>query len=73
MPFDKPRDPDRIPQVLEAIRREWVLKPDLRLGQLIVNLFRINTDTPTEEEGRRLFSVEDETLLDWLERDQRSD
>lgn len=67
-----PRDPDRIPLVLEAIEREWRRNPDLRLTQLIVNLLRMNTNTPTEEEGRRLFNVEDEVLLRWLEDDQPS-
>ena len=67
-----PRDPDRIPLVLEALEREWRRNPDLRLAQLIVNLLRVNTTTSTEEEGRRLFNVEDSTLLEWLERDQQS-
>ena len=32
------RDPKRIPEVLEAIRKAWEASPDLRLGQLIMNL-----------------------------------
>lgn len=34
------RNPDRIPIVLEEIRKTWELTPDLRLGQLIVNMAR---------------------------------
>ena len=50
-PWNAPRDPDRIPQVLEAIEHEWRKDPDIRLGQMLVNLVRIHTDTATEEEG----------------------
>jgi len=32
------RNPDRIDSVLAAIKHAWVLQPDLRLGQLIVNM-----------------------------------
>ena len=32
------RDPDRIPEVLGALRRAWLAHPDYRLGQLILNL-----------------------------------
>jgi hypothetical protein len=60
------RDPQRIPMILRAVEREWSKRPDTRLGQLLVNLLRVNTDTPTEEEGRRLFNIEDGQLLRWL-------
>jgi hypothetical protein len=30
-----PRNPERIPEVLEAIEEEWHEHPDLRLGQLL--------------------------------------
>jgi len=29
------RDPNRIPLVLEHLKREWEKQPDLRLGQLL--------------------------------------
>lgn len=55
------RDPDRIPKLLQAIRRVWVQEDsDLRLGQLLVNL--------SVEHGRSndLFYVEDDELMEWL-------
>ena len=32
------RDPTRIPALLHALEKAWVKHPDLRLGQLIVNV-----------------------------------
>ena len=32
------RDPERIPKVLEVVRRYWEKYPDLRLGQLVANM-----------------------------------
>jgi len=57
----KPRDPKRIPEVLEAIREYWEQNPDLRLGQIIAGIShdRHNTFDP--------FNLEDDTLLDSLE------
>lgn len=49
-----PRDPDRIPEALDEIRKTWERYPDLRLGQLMVIL--------CGESG--LFYVEDDDLLD---------
>jgi hypothetical protein len=34
------RDPARIDQVLEVLRKVWAEFPDLRLGQLLVNAIR---------------------------------
>ena len=51
--------------MLAAIEREWRKDPDLRLGQLLVNLLRRNT-LGKEDEGRALFAVEDGELLRWL-------
>ena len=34
------RDPNRIDQVIEAVKAEWKQVPDWRLGQLIVNISR---------------------------------
>ena len=55
------RNTDRIPVLLETIRRVWVQEgSDLRLGQLLVNL--------SVEHGRSndLFYVEDDELMEWL-------
>jgi hypothetical protein len=66
---DRPRwgrDPDRIPMILAALEREWRKDTDSRLGQLIVNLLRMNTNILREDEGKVLFNVEDGALLKWL-------
>lgn len=52
-----PRDPSRIPVILDEMRKVWEESPDLRLGQLIVNVI-----------GRKdPFMVEDDVLLDDLQ------
>jgi hypothetical protein len=60
------RDPERIALVLSAVEREWRKQPDTRLGQLVVNLLRMNTSILGEDEGKVLFSVADGQLLRWL-------
>lgn len=32
------RDPKRIEKVLAVLRARWLMTPDLRLGQLLINL-----------------------------------
>jgi hypothetical protein len=60
------RDPERIPLVLAAVERQWRRDPDARLGQVLVNLLRLNRNVPYEDEGRVLFNVEDGELLRWI-------
>ena len=60
------RDPERIQMILAAVERQWRKDPDARLGQVIVNLLRLNRNVPYEDEGRVLFNVEDGELLRWL-------
>ena len=50
------RDPDRIPIILSQIEMLWERYPDLRLGQLILNVFGKND----------FYGVEDEELVDRL-------
>jgi uncharacterized protein YihD (DUF1040 family) len=44
------RDPNRIPKMLDVIRRAWEMHPDYRLGQLLSNavadsdLFHVEDD-----------------------------
>lgn len=38
------RDPNRIPRILEALKRVWLGSPDQRLGQLLSNLAHPNSD-----------------------------
>lgn len=47
------RNPDRIPKILNEIEKIWQQYPDLRLGQLILNL----------EYRLPLYHVEDEELV----------
>lgn len=54
-----PRDPARIPVVLEEIRKIWVNKPDLRLGQII---------EIASLKGPSIFYIEDEELVKGLSR-----
>jgi|GEM_PF-4602362 len=56
-PHLKPRDPARIPAVLEVLRDVWSPHPDLRLAQLIVNA------AAKARPGTDVFFVEDEDLL----------
>lgn len=51
------RDPNRIPDVLSRLQTIWKKYPDLRLGQLITNVFR--TDG--------LYYLEDDKFIDALE------
>jgi hypothetical protein len=52
------RDPDRIPEILGLIEQVWRRHPDMRLGQLIVNLL--------DPRPNPIFAIEDETLRDRL-------
>lgn len=47
------RDPNRIPHILHEVQRVWEAFPDLRLGQLILNV----APDPT------LYYLEDEELV----------
>lgn len=48
------RDPKRIDEILNELREFWTANPDLRLGQLVVNV--VNPKVPSPE----VFYVEDE-------------
>lgn len=50
------RDPERIDRICELLRQTWHTVPDLRLGQLVVNLL-----------GNDPFYVEDDTTEQVLE------
>ena len=52
------RDPDRIPEILGLIEQVWRRHPDMRLGQLMVNLL--------DPKPNPIFTIEDETLRDRL-------
>jgi uncharacterized protein YihD (DUF1040 family) len=52
------RDPERIPLVLAALERRWSQEPDLRLGQLLVDLTR-----DLRSDSDPLFELSDGELL----------
>ena len=75
-----PRDPKRIPTILNRIKRIWEQQPELRLGQIIDNFLLYknwteNVDLVDKDENYRnftvlksqLFHVEDNELLEGLE------
>jgi len=49
------RDPKRIPKVLKEIQEIWETCPDLRLGQLLGNVF-----------GQEQYIVEDDDVITYL-------
>lgn len=51
------RDPKRIDRIIEVLKHKWKQYPDLRLGQLILNVF------PFED---KLYNLEDNEFLDLL-------
>ena len=50
------RDVNRIPQILNDLKKIWELTPDIRLGQLLLNAVDCNETT--------LFYIEDQDLID---------
>lgn len=48
------RDPKRIDEMCEQLKKLWKLQPDIRLGQLVCNTLPQNN----------LFYVEDDTALE---------
>ncbi|MBN8866766.1 MAG: hypothetical protein J0H98_04380 [Solirubrobacterales bacterium] len=64
--WDQPRDESRIPQVIEALEARWQETPDQRLGQFLINLVRRELAPDPNDEANRLFSLEDDKLLEIL-------
>lgn len=66
------RPPERIPKIIELLTRLWQKHPDQRLGQLIVNIVRMN-DGRIFTDGPDVFYIEDHDLVEvmeaWLEGD----
>lgn len=55
-----PKDPSRIPKVLEVLRQAWEANPELRLTQLIINAAYLSKDEPCSG----LFYTEDNELVE---------
>lgn len=51
------RDPERITAVLNELHKVWEKNPDLRLGQIIVNMVQAENASP------EIFYFEDDVLL----------
>lgn len=64
--WDKSRNPERIPEVLAALETRWREAPDQRFGQVVVNLVRRELAPDPRDEAKRLFSLEDDKLLEIL-------
>lgn len=64
--WDQPRDESRITQVIEALEARWRETPDQRFGQVVVNLVRRELAPDPSDEANRLFSLEDDKLLEIL-------
>jgi len=52
---DVMRDPDRIPEITNELHDTWTEHPDLRLGQLLLNVVLLDED---------LYYIEDDELLE---------
>lgn len=50
------RDVNRIPQILDDLKKIWELTPDIRLGQLLLNA--------VDHDEKTLFYIEDQDLID---------
>ncbi len=55
------RNPERIPEILDRIRKVWEQHPQLRLGQLLVASFQRKT------KQNDIFHVEDKELIEMVE------
>lgn len=54
------RDPARIDRIIGKLRKLWHSNPDMRLGQLVVNLTETHVRGCTDV--LRVFNVEDDDL-----------
>lgn len=55
-----PRDPERIDRVIEKLRVLWKTCPDMRLGQLLVNVAPRSEPNP-------LFHIEDDLWEQYID------
>lgn len=65
------RDPRRIAEILNELGIYWMNNPDLRLGQIVVNM---NSKTPTgiRSNPNDPFNTEDDEILDALHAENKS-
>lgn len=58
------RDPSRILVFCDRLAKAWQQFPDLRFGQFILNIFY--------EDGRDLFYIEDDEMIEIIEKYSKS-
>lgn len=58
------RDPKRIPIILKQLEDLWMKHPDLRLGQLILNVFSLHNGIDA-----RVYNMEDEDFIREIKKD----
>jgi len=63
------RDPDRIPVILQRLEQVWEKYPDLRFGQLILNVLRNDFYYVEDEELAQRVELFYDTLEIQLEQD----
>lgn len=56
------RDQERIPDMLKRIEKIWQEAPDMRLGQLILNVFSLHNGVDS-----RVYNMEDEEFIQTIE------
>jgi uncharacterized protein YihD (DUF1040 family) len=61
----KPRPKERIPEVLDALKELWLLDPDQRLGQLLLN-FAFRGGYYKEKTNYLMYEQEDDLTLENL-------
>jgi len=60
------RDPNRIPEILKELEKVWSKYPDLRLGQLIINLSYVKRRNSGLNRENVIYYEEDEDFLEFL-------
>ena len=56
------RDPNRIPQIINALKMYWEKHPDQRLGQILSNVNNV-----TEDRIDDIFYMEDDQIIKGLD------
>jgi len=57
------RDPKRIPKFLDELKGIWGAFPEIRFGQLMVNVMRSESDISAMDAERKLYYMEDKELI----------
>ena len=60
------RNPNRIPEILKELEKIWSKYPDLRLGQLIIDLSYVKRRNSGLNRENVIYYEEDENFLEFL-------